>query len=764
MKSLFALLFLFLSATLHAQLSSKQTAELRDLLFGKVNNYRVESGLQALKSDSYLQDAAEDHSKYMAKYDTLTHEEKGAMKTPERRVKKSGGKDFEFVGENVLYREVENFKLNKKELESLAEEMFQQWKNSPPHNLNMLHSQYVFGDLGIYASTKSNRLYATQVFGSKGQRVEGQLSRNSFGIRDAATECSGIFETQEHLIANIGNSIQLENDTFFLYFHNIHFIEEVFNTANTGLVVDVIQRDQLPCDGPNVLDMSKVYDGIMLKPVYRDELFRNNRAEGKHRIITPIGVLPESLRGKVIEASLIFIRNNEKCRYEVPAFVPHAPYEMQGFEPSLVNPSVKMVQTGIGRSETLDFEFNTNITTASNTPEIKFKDEEIHSVSIVSYSSIEGSEENNINLHRNRGKYIENYIASRTKSKNYPTEIEASENWRLFDFQVRYNYADTLLEKSRDELREYVVSSNDDLDWEQLLSEQRVSTAYINYKETLQNPTTEESVAMNLRTAIVEKNDVLAQKALYEYYHHIEEVGPELLFDGQIFEALLSRKSLVENAAALMSKLYLYAPSKATLFIHSWVMDLDNLSEKARTNLLHLYSLTGYSLVISWDVSSQRLSNVIHPKRLEQLVKDDLPKEIAINANLTFLYYYGHTLEQEGLNRSFEFVKEYVQSKELNQDALEKMALFFNEWSRYDLTEEMLLKKFRAGDISRNNLIILAHTMTRYFAALDDDDAYLSVMQKLKEVDPEYWCDWLDQEFQIFRNQHIKRLFCTSCN
>ncbi|GAB5416123.1 MAG: hypothetical protein Crog4KO_12920 [Crocinitomicaceae bacterium] len=729
------------------------------MLLANVNELRDSLGIEPLKEQPNLQKAALDHSKYMAKNKVLTHDEKGPGRTVAKRVRRAGSRDFDIVGENVLFTEVDNFKFKKQELEELARSMYLQWRNSPGHFRNMIQEQYEFGDIGISADSKSKRIYATQVFGSEGARVEGQLSKNAFGIRASREECSGI---HDNLLTNMCNGIGIRNDTVFFHYHDIGLVKQFLTGMRDGFAIDLIDREQMACGGPNILDMSKVYDGIMLEPVYRDEVFRRNTAEGENRLITFLGVVPEPLRGKSLALGMIYIKNGEMCMYSVPAYSPSRAYVLEPFEPELIRPNIPLVSNVI-YSEELNFNFERGSIQSSNRPELSAfdADSKVHSLQILSYSSVEGSTQNNINLHHERARFIESYIRKKTNGQNYPTDVDAQENWRKMDFQLRYLFADSLLDLTHQELKAVIASGDTSLDWEKLLFEQRSSRAFINYSVNVDPVENKEALpALNLTTAILQNNMDLANQALYDMYH--SDYLELSIYSEQIFDALLKRKELVQNAAALFSKDYQFDRTKATMFVHAWASRLNELDQKAKENVLHLYSLLGYGLVQEWDVSAKRLSNVIHPTRLEGLINNSLPKEILLNVNLTFVYYYGHTLEQEGLERSFAFVKEYMEKKSFTEQQLTNLVLFFNDWSRYDLTNEYLIKSFDNGVISDKNVFILAHTLSKYQSG-KYHEKYLKVMRKALSIDAISWCGWVDTEFQILRDLEIKQMYCESC-
>lgn len=166
-KILFFLILLFPLVSF-TQLTEKDAENLRIELSMRINNLRVEKGLKPLLFSDTLKKAAEFHSDYMAKNDLLTHDEKSLKyTTPKDRVLAFEGKDFEIVGENVLFSKPQDFPLKKQDIIALADEMFTSWKNSPGHYANMINQEYEYGDLGFATNIKKQIVYATQVFGKK---------------------------------------------------------------------------------------------------------------------------------------------------------------------------------------------------------------------------------------------------------------------------------------------------------------------------------------------------------------------------------------------------------------------------------------------------------------------------------------------------------------------------------------------------------------------------------------------------------------------
>ncbi len=169
LKLKYLIFFIILSPLFcSAQLSDSDKEFLRQEVANKVNNLRLSKHRKPLIFNDTLRKAAEYHTTVLVETNKLSHfEKKSDFKTPMKRVEAFGGSDFNIVGENILYTIPFTFPLTQKELETLAQTIFDQWKKSPDHYKNMIEKEYVFGDFGFAINPKTNAVFATQVFGAK---------------------------------------------------------------------------------------------------------------------------------------------------------------------------------------------------------------------------------------------------------------------------------------------------------------------------------------------------------------------------------------------------------------------------------------------------------------------------------------------------------------------------------------------------------------------------------------------------------------------
>ncbi|OGS63043.1 MAG: hypothetical protein A2X07_12100 [Flavobacteria bacterium GWF1_32_7] len=169
MKTQITLFLIFVSSLSFSQNQNKIDLEkLKTKVYQLVNEERSNNDRKVLGLDPYLKKAADDHAKYIAKAQTLSHEQTDAKKkSPKERVYFYGGKSFVLVGENLLFTGIKDQIYTETDLDALALKMFNLWKKSPNHLKNILDHQYLYTEIGFSIDWENKKIYAVQMFGAK---------------------------------------------------------------------------------------------------------------------------------------------------------------------------------------------------------------------------------------------------------------------------------------------------------------------------------------------------------------------------------------------------------------------------------------------------------------------------------------------------------------------------------------------------------------------------------------------------------------------
>ena len=169
MKTQITLFLLLLSTFSFSQNQNKIDLEkLKTKLYQLVNEERSNNDTKLLGLDVYLKKAADEHAKYIAKSQKLSHEQTDAKKqSPKERVSFYGGNSYVLVGENLLFTSIKDQIYTETDLDALALKMFNLWKKSPNHLKNILDYQYFYTEICFSVDWENKKIYAVQMFGAK---------------------------------------------------------------------------------------------------------------------------------------------------------------------------------------------------------------------------------------------------------------------------------------------------------------------------------------------------------------------------------------------------------------------------------------------------------------------------------------------------------------------------------------------------------------------------------------------------------------------
>lgn len=762
---IFIIFFITFTFSFAQEKNNIQLESLKNKLTNIINDHRKSLKLKELTKDINIQKAAESQSNYLLIKRKLTHEQEDIkLKTPMNRVEFYAGKKFSLVGENVLSKSIENKKYSDNDLDKLATQLFQQWKNSPGHYKNMIHKEYDTGEIEFAIDYKINRLYATQVFGLKGIEIPNQLSKNAFDLTYKNDKCKTIpFSIKQ----TIGNSIQIEGTEVILYYHDFEKFKNIFSNKNDGIAIDFVEKEQMECGKSNSFDISPIYDGILAKPIYRDELISNNSAENTYKLITKVGTVPDFLMGKEIIANVVLIFDNCACEYVIPLEAKSKSIELFVIEPVLNSPkNTTLKNKGIIYTDEIEFEFDKNTINPKQEYSYYYENETIHSYQIYSYSSIEGNEVLNKKLHTERAIALERYANDTLKISKKPSLIIAEENWEKCYIQLAMENKDDFLKKSKKDIRTYI--NNNASEWKEYLNQQRISKIIVNHfgeidleKDSIEGININKFYnEMNLRTAIFDKNINIANLALYKLY---QDEKSFVLFEDLIFNELLINQNLLQNATAVMIKGYDYDYYKTIQFLKTWLTKFESLSKDSQLNLLILYCKLNKELLEKWDVNITKLTNVNKPNSLEDKFKlFSENKKLQSNFDYILLYYSNHVNDYEKINLYFDNVyKSFKENIKTKEDRI-SLALFLNHWSVYSYAIDLLLPQINKPTFSKEEALLLAQTST--LVSPEEDFKELSlILKKVYQLNQKEWCDWQNKNFNLLRNPKVKEEYCKKC-
>lgn len=166
MKNLVFLLLLIASVSVCAQNEVTFSSEIKTLLLYKINAYRKQHRVAPLVLEEGIQKAAQNQCDYLFSVGKLSHTQPNKpYKTNRDRIVVFSKKSFMCYGENCLMTHGDFVSTNPKTHENIAEEMFQIWRKSPPHNANLLLKRFTHADFGFRYNPETEEIYCVIDFG-----------------------------------------------------------------------------------------------------------------------------------------------------------------------------------------------------------------------------------------------------------------------------------------------------------------------------------------------------------------------------------------------------------------------------------------------------------------------------------------------------------------------------------------------------------------------------------------------------------------------
>ncbi len=149
----------------------------------RINQYRLDNKLTTLYWDERMWLAARNHNVYMMKTKCSHEETKGAAGftgiNPSDRIQfvTYNGFKMSLYAENILMNFSANYQLSLIDnAKNIADESFEQWRNSPPHNKNMLHTTLFAHGTSFYGgNNKLNQIFGTSNFGNASDFVKQEI-------------------------------------------------------------------------------------------------------------------------------------------------------------------------------------------------------------------------------------------------------------------------------------------------------------------------------------------------------------------------------------------------------------------------------------------------------------------------------------------------------------------------------------------------------------------------------------------------------------
>lgn len=321
MKRLLQLSFLLiLCLQSHAQDSSNVAVDadnfnynlLEKHIVKRINELRSEQNIKVLEEMVFLRKTAYEQAKYMAQSGLMEQDDPGG-----RAVLFGGTRNvFELIGKENIKQDgayltygqlaayaIDNLLNNKKKVQILYSTMYSLIGVSAVMDAAKKKVYYAI-DFGNMSSI------APQMDASWAKYIGAKTYGIYYADKDVCKKCKRFVNINE-----LVNNVVVEDGIIYFVYSDLKKLSRMLKDPYDGLAVDIIQREQLQCNGDNKINYMLPYKGLFLKPVYWPTMLKKNEIKDpkENKIKVAMGELPEGL-DDVYEINIIVLIDKYTCR------------------------------------------------------------------------------------------------------------------------------------------------------------------------------------------------------------------------------------------------------------------------------------------------------------------------------------------------------------------------------------------------------------------------------------------------------------------
>ena len=256
---------------------------MENLIFERINEYRLDNGLDVMIRESVLDIAAKQSSESNAKLGRVDSKEDVGAK-----VKKEGGTTkISFLSE---YEGVKKGKVVFTYAE-VADEFFAGMTKSKRDKEMLMTASFYYTGVGVTYEPDKKKVYLTQIYGgidalnpgADGKIRKGlplKYSKKMYGLSSGSDRtCKKADQFDDWNL--IQESLEIKGKYVYMAYDDLKAFSKLMRRDGDGLAVDFVIPQQYPCNGPNIYDNERPSKGNMTKPLYGDKLIDANEVEGR---------------------------------------------------------------------------------------------------------------------------------------------------------------------------------------------------------------------------------------------------------------------------------------------------------------------------------------------------------------------------------------------------------------------------------------------------------------------------------------------------
>ena len=764
---------------------------LNELLRKEINKYRTKQKADTLTFEIILKNAADDQTVFMAQTMNATYEQSGEKSTTGKRIVFYGGSDNgdELVAKMPINKGNEIYTYGK-----VADDIMFKWLSDKKGLLVLNDPKYMFFGIGSALDAEHNKVYVSVVFGNYSSFNAGSTRSKELAIPFTTKKyglerfddkiCKGCDKFRN--IENLQKGLYVKEGDIYFKYNNFKALNKLLKDPSDGLVVDVVQRLQYPCEGENIINNNLVNKGVMIKRFKATKFEKKNLVkdtkEQKNKVEVLIGKSPKGITDNY-ELNLLIVIGNKVCRTISPSFDESGGVEYSNVIELLADTVVTGESEYIPTTEnsTLEFIIPFEKNKFTYKPEdieplikkLKEPDFIIKDLSIYAYSSIEGTDETNKILQKNRAESIVEALKFRQKHK-IVYKITTGDNIEDFKRDIQGTEFNNMANMLISEIQEYIRKNNLAEKLEPILQQHRYSKITMKITYDIEGKKEQAFVLSRFNKSVKENNLIRALSVQKFIFRKVlkKEYTAEAVTGQEIPET-------PEFAGLLLNKLWLSGLLMNKLWLEKYINN-DDINEEYCDKITALHNMAPDNFYITYNWYYCRIlheefkddKNIVDfQKEISDLYSTGLKKQTVDLLNMELQYKIIQYLDTLGtpsplLLASFDTIRSISKLTEANWQNSLKLAYIFVNLKDYEFAAN-LLEPYIISDNPYDELIFSYIVICSHLPYKFGSPRFFLAMNKAKDLDKERYCKLFNKDkltIQAFENTKVKEVYCKICS
>lgn len=615
------------------------------------------------------------------------------------------------------------------------------------------------------------------------------FSQNTYDIvfpdKDQGKKCETCIQIFNNKPENVQFSIVRKDNNLFFEVNYYDWFRRLFYDPYDGIAVDIVLKSKYDCNLETI--EKKEIRGLLLKPVYSQELKDGLKLNEDKVYQVNIGKIPDNLLNEDLEYNILFLSNKNLCRYYVI-------YDLKSYSWDLLDMGMYMDELtynpkqiqALGeqnysvQKKTLKFiiHFQKNKITYSQEDikpiydSLKLTDFNIKSIKVNAYASIEGISKRNIELQEKRANEVLKALQTFQKP-TIETVVMPSENWVEFFNDIEGTKYEYLKDFTKMEVRKEIAGSLSK-EMEPIFKKHRKAVLELELEKKVKYLTESTGDLLEkFNTHIAEVNNQDSEDS-YEKAKEIQnsifeklkgkQGAPEIIDKMNVPKQLQFIDVLINNSAFKYMSDYRYAT-----IVYNDLLELEKMSPE---NSAIKYNLAAIKLKLwlydTLEIDQRNLLSEINSLK-KYGISNDLISRMLVNFQIIISGKFIDQGDYSSKDNSVEYVNKNYKKFDLSSNDYLNLAQFFNDYGEVNMALELLEDKARSIDVDED-LLFYYLNFTLIDRDLTEKKSYRTVMLNAINVNKARFCKLFNSvenggvTFQILQDEYLREIYCENCN